>query len=62
MADIINLRLARKQKARLDRDRQAAQNRALHGRPKIERDRQRAETAKLHDHVEAHRRESDRDQ
>ena len=43
MADIINLRQARKAKARLTRERQAAENRARFGRSKAERDAQAAE-------------------
>ncbi|TIP55651.1 MAG: DUF4169 family protein, partial [Mesorhizobium sp.] len=37
MADIVNLRQARKQKARADKERLAEQNRALHGRSKADR-------------------------
>lgn len=59
MAEIINLRLARKQKARLDKERLAQQNRAAHGRTKAEREAATVETARLREHVEAHRREPD---
>ncbi len=58
MADIINLRLARKQKARRDKDQQAAENRALHGRSKAEREKSRAEVEQIRTRVEAHRRET----
>ena len=37
MADVVNLRQFRKQKARSDREAQAEQNRALHGRTKAEK-------------------------
>lgn len=37
MAEIINLRRARKAKARLQAQAEAAENRAKHGRPKAER-------------------------
>lgn len=37
MADIINLRQARKQKARADKAEQADKNRRLHGRSKAEK-------------------------
>lgn len=47
MADIINLRQARKNKARADKDRQAAENRAKHGRTKGEKQREAADTARV---------------
>ena len=37
MAEIVNLRLARKRKARANHDAEAAANRALHGRSKPEK-------------------------
>jgi len=37
MGDVINLRQARKAKARRDKEAQAASNRALHGRTEAER-------------------------
>jgi hypothetical protein len=37
MAEIVNLRQARKQKARAEKDTKAAENRAAFGRPKDER-------------------------
>ena len=43
MADIINLRQARKHKQRADKDRQAAENRAKHGRTKGEKQRDAAD-------------------
>jgi hypothetical protein len=57
MADIINLRTARKQKARADREAQAAQNRALFGRTKGERLRQAAEKSLAERHVDAHKKD-----
>lgn len=37
MSEIVNLRQARKHKARAEKDRQAAENRAKFGRPKAEK-------------------------
>ncbi len=37
MGEVVNLRLARKRKARAEHDAQAAANRALHGRGKSEK-------------------------
>lgn len=37
MSDIINLRLARKRKARADKERQAEENRVRFGRSKLEK-------------------------
>lgn len=54
MGEIVNLRLARKAKARNTAAQQAEQNRALHGRSKSEKERQQREaerTARLLDGV-----------
>jgi hypothetical protein len=53
-AEIINLRMVRKQKKREDKDRTAEDNRRKYGRSKAERDaaRQRRET--LESHVDGH--------
>lgn len=55
MADIINLRMARKHKARADKERVAEQNRALHGRSKVERDRERQEAQRAEKFIDGHR-------
>lgn len=57
MAEIINLRQARKARARVARDVEAAANRAAHGRPKAERRLAEAEAARAARRVEGHRRE-----
>jgi len=57
MGDIVNLRLARKQKARDDKLREAEQNRALHGRSKAQKLRDRLIADKSEKFVAGHRRE-----
>ncbi|MCR6672657.1 DUF4169 family protein [Devosia ginsengisoli] len=57
MAEIINLRNARKQKARADKAVQAAQNRVLFGRTKAEKLRQEAEKAQAERHIEGHKKD-----
>ena len=57
MADIVNLRQARKQKARDEKVRAAEQNRALHGRSKGEKQRDRLIADKSDKFVAGHRRE-----
>ena len=57
MADIVNLRQARKQKARDEKVRVAEQNRALHGRSKAEKQRDRLIADKSAKFVAGHRRE-----
>lgn len=57
MADIVNLRQARKQKARDEKLRVAEQNRALHGRSKAEKERDRMIADKSDKFVAGHRRE-----
>jgi hypothetical protein len=55
MAEIVNLRLARKRKARIDAAEAAAEARAKHGRSKAERTLVRARAEKAERDVEAHR-------
>ena len=57
MADIVNLRQARKQKARDEKLRFAEQNRALHGRSKAEKEHDRMIADKSDKFVAGHRRE-----
>ncbi|MER8502912.1 DUF4169 family protein [Mesorhizobium sp. M0904] len=61
MAEIVNLRQARKQKARTEKERLAEQNRALHGRSKTSRDRDRLIAGKADKFVAGHRREKSGD-
>lgn len=62
MGDIVNLRQARKQKARDDKLREAEQNRALHGRSKAEKLRDRLIADKSEKFVAGHRREPSGDE
>ena len=57
MADIVNLRQVRKQKARAERGKDAEANRALFGRTRNEKDRERAERAATKDFLDGHRRQ-----
>ncbi|MER9106119.1 DUF4169 family protein [Mesorhizobium sp. M0510] len=57
MAEIVNLRQARKQKARDEKVRVAEQNRALYGRSKAEKERDRSVADKSEKFVAGHRRE-----
>ena len=56
-ADIVNLRRARKAKARADKEREATAKRALFGRTKAEKARQAAERGQAARALESHRRE-----
>lgn len=56
MAEIVNLRQARKQKARSEKERVAAENRAIHGRSKVERERENLLERKAATFLDAHRR------
>jgi hypothetical protein len=53
-ADIVNLRRARKLRARSEKEQRAAENRALHGRTRAERQRDAAASEKLSRHVAGH--------
>lgn len=59
MAEIVNLRRAKKAKARADADAQAAENRALFGRTKAEKQRTEVEREKAQRAIEGHRREEE---
>jgi hypothetical protein len=57
MAEIVNLRAARKQKTRAGREAEAARNRALHGRTKAEKQRDLAAEEKKRTFLEGHFRD-----
>ena len=57
MAEIINLRNIRKQKARADKDMQAAQNRVLFGRTKAEKLREAAEKSLAERRIDGHKKD-----
>ena len=62
MAEIINLRKARKAKKRAEKDAEAAENRAKFGRPKEERSQSEAAKDLLDRKLDAHRRDDDSDE
>jgi hypothetical protein len=59
MAEIINLRRARKQKARADREARAAENRIAFGRTRAEKDLTKAERELAAHRLESHRRDDE---
>jgi len=59
MADIVNLRRARKQKARREREAQADANRAIHGRTGAEKRATRLEEERARRAHAAHAKEDD---
>lgn len=59
MAEMINLRLARKAKARADKTAQAANNRAAFGESKAARMARKAEAERAARHIDGHQREPD---
>jgi hypothetical protein len=56
-ADLINLRRARKSKARDEAEKQAEQNRAKFGRSKVEKNISEFETSKLKNELDGKKRE-----
>lgn len=56
MADVINLRRARKAKARIEREARATENRAQYGRAKQERQAGSAEQQRLERVLDGHHR------
>jgi Domain of unknown function (DUF4169) len=61
VADIVNLRQARKAKARVGKEKAAEENRRLHGMNKAEREKLADERRRLDAHLRGHRRDSDSD-
>jgi hypothetical protein len=59
MAEIINLRQARKAKARAEKEAKAAANRTRFGRSARERDLERAEQTRAERRLDGHRLEDD---
>jgi hypothetical protein len=57
MADVVNLNRARKAKAKVDRERQAAANRAAFGRTKAEKAKDAAERRRREETLDATKRE-----
>lgn len=55
MGDVVNLRLARKRKARALDERIAAENRAVHGRTKAEKLAERMEARRAENTLDGHR-------
>jgi len=55
MAEVVNLRQARKRAERQKKDARAQENRLLHGEPKSIRDRKQAEEEKAVRDLDAHR-------
>jgi hypothetical protein len=58
MADVVNLRIARKQASRRQAEQEAAQRRLAHGRSKADKALQRARSEKAERELDRHRRES----
>lgn len=58
MADVVNLRMARKRKARDEREREADRNRMLHGRSKAEQRKTATEQERAERFVDGHRRQT----
>lgn len=57
MAEVVNLRMVRKQKARAEKEKTANENRTLHGMTKAERDRQKTVRDRERSALDGHRRD-----
>lgn len=57
MAEVVNLRLVRKRKARDEKEAQAAENRASFGQSKSDKQKRKAEQDKLTRDLDGHKRE-----
>jgi hypothetical protein len=58
MAEIVNLRQARKAKARAEKEQTAAENRRLHGRTKADKQAEKAIKDKARRNLDGHKRET----
>ena len=56
MTNVVNLRIARKRKARAEKEQVASENRVVHGRSKAEKLRDRTQAESAATFVEGHRR------
>ena len=59
MAEIVNLRSARKARKRADEKERAAENRALHGLSKAEKEAEAARRTRSETHLDRHRLDKD---
>ncbi len=59
MGEVVNLRQARKRKARAERERSAEANRLKHGQPKAQKERTRLEEDRARRTHDAHRRDDE---
>jgi Domain of unknown function (DUF4169) len=62
MGEVVNLRRARKAKARADAEAHAQVSRAKHGRAKAERNAEKSKTMLVERRLDAHRRETPDDE
>jgi len=61
LSEVVNLRLARKRKARADKEQAALENRAIHGRTRAQKQRDRLAAEKSEAHIDGHRLKPDTD-
>ncbi len=59
MTEVINLRQQRKAKARTEKEKQAVQNRLVHGQTKSEKKRKETESGRAAKHLDGHKRDKD---
>ncbi len=62
MAEVINLRLQRKTKARVKKEKTASENRRKHGQTKEEKRKVQFTSERTKKHIDGHKRESDKPQ
>jgi hypothetical protein len=60
MAEIVNLRQARKRRARVEKEARAAENRVQFGRTKVERERTGAQKDLNERRLDGHKRDEDK--
>jgi hypothetical protein len=61
LSDVVNLSRFRRKKRAAEKEREASENRAKHGRTKAEKTRDKRVAEELARHVEGHKRENDQE-
>jgi hypothetical protein len=59
VSEVINLRQQRKAKVRTGKEKQAEQNRLVHGQTKTEKQRSKLEAERTKRHLDGHKQETD---
>lgn len=60
MTEVINLNQKRKNKARIEKEKTAAENRRIHGRTKQEKQQEKRDAERVQKHLDGHKVDKDK--